>query len=61
MIVGGEFQLDHERVPLDLDLPEFKGRLQGRAEGGVEGHLSFEPGRLRVGSAPELVWAPRST
>ena len=54
VIVGGEFQLDHERVPLDLDLPEFKGRLLGRAEGGVEGHLSFEPGRLRVGSAPEL-------
>jgi TamB, inner membrane protein subunit of TAM complex len=54
VIVGGEFQLDHERVPLDLDLPEFKGRLLGRAEGGVEGHLSFEPGRLQVGSAPEL-------
>ena len=54
VIVGGEFQLDHERVPLDLDLPDFKGRLLGRAEGGVEGHLSFEPGRLRVGSAPEL-------
>ena len=54
VIVGGEFQLDHERVPLDLDLPEFKGRLLGRAEGGVEGHLSFEPGRLRVGSGPEL-------
>ena len=54
VIVGGEFLLDHERVPLDLDLPEFKGRLLGRAEGGVEGHLSFEPGRLQVGSAPEL-------
>jgi hypothetical protein len=54
VIVGGEFQLDHERVPLDLDLPEFKGRLLGRTEGGVEGHLSFEPGRLQVGSAPEL-------
>jgi len=54
VIVGGEFLLDHDRVPLDLDLPEFKGRLLGRAEGGVEGHLSFEPGRLRVGSGPEL-------
>jgi translocation and assembly module TamB len=54
VIVGGEFVLDHERVPLDLDLPEFRGRLLGRAEGGVAGHLSFEPGRLKMGSAPEL-------
>ena len=57
VIVGGEFQLDHERVPLDLDLPEFKGRLLGRAEGGVEGHLSFEPGRLRSWAAASR-WAP---
>ncbi|HEY8232269.1 MAG TPA: translocation/assembly module TamB domain-containing protein [Vicinamibacteria bacterium] len=55
VIAGGEFILDHERVPLDLDLPDFRGRLQGRPEGGVAGHLSFEPGRLRIGSAPELV------
>ena len=55
VIVGGEFVLDHERVPLDLDLPDFRGRLLGRAEGGVAGHLSFEPGRLKMGSAPELV------
>ena len=61
MIVGGEFVLDHERVPLDLDLPDFRGRLLGRAEGGVAGHLSFEPGRLKMGSAPELSSAPRST
>jgi translocation and assembly module TamB len=55
VIADGEFLLNHERVPLDLDLPEFKGRLAGRPEGGVVGHLSFEPGRLRVGSAPALV------
>lgn len=54
VIAGGEFILDHERVPLDLDLPEFRGRLLGRPEGGVAGHLSFAPGRLRMGSAPEL-------
>ena len=54
VIVGGEFVLDHERVPLDLDLPEFRGRLLGRREGGVAGHISFEPGRLKMGSAPEL-------
>jgi hypothetical protein len=54
VIAGGEFLLDHDRVPLDLDLPEFKGRLLGRAEGGVAGHLSFEPGTLRMGGGPEL-------
>jgi hypothetical protein len=55
VIVGGEFILDHQRVPLDLDLPDFHGRLLGRPEGGVAGHLSFEPGRLKMGNAPELV------
>lgn len=55
VIARGEFVLDHERVPLDLDLPDFRGRLTGRPEGGVAGHLSFEPGRLKVGEAPELV------
>jgi len=54
VIVGGEFLLEHDRVPLDLDLPDFHGRLSGRAEGGVFGHLSFEPGKLRMGSGPEL-------
>jgi TamB, inner membrane protein subunit of TAM complex len=54
VIVGGEFLLEHDRVPLDLDLPEFHGRLLGRAEGGVAGHISFEPGRLKMGSGPEL-------
>ena len=34
VIVGGEFVLNHERVPLDLDLPDFRGRLAGRPEGG---------------------------
>lgn len=54
VIVGGEFLLNHERVPLDLDLPDFRGRLVGRAEGGLAGHVSFGPGRLRMGPAPEL-------
>jgi autotransporter translocation and assembly factor TamB len=54
VIVGGEFQLDHARVPLDLDLPDFRGRLSGRPQGGIAGRLSFRPGRLRVGDAPEL-------
>jgi hypothetical protein len=54
VIVGGEFLLNHERVPLDLDLPDFHGRLSGRPEGGLAGHISFEPGRLKMGTAPEL-------
>jgi hypothetical protein len=52
VIVGGEFQLNHTRVPLDLDLPGFRGRLEGRPQGGVAGHVSFGPGTLRFGDAP---------
>ncbi len=40
--------------PLDLDLPDFHGRLSSRPEGGLAGHISFEPGRLKMGAAPEL-------
>ena len=54
VIVGGEFVLNHERVPLDVDLPDFRGRLEGRPQGGIAGHLSFAPGQLKVGLAPEL-------
>jgi translocation and assembly module TamB len=54
VIVGGEFLLNHERVPLDLDLPDFRGRLAGRPEGGLAGHVSFGPGRLQMGQAPVL-------
>jgi hypothetical protein len=54
VVVGGEFLLDHARVPLDLDLPGFRGRLSGRPEGGLAGHVSFGTGRLRMGEAPEL-------
>ncbi|MGE5124736.1 MAG: translocation/assembly module TamB domain-containing protein, partial [Betaproteobacteria bacterium] len=54
VVVGGELQLDHARVPLELDLPDFRGRLTGRPQGGLAGRLSFRPGRLRMGDAPEL-------
>ncbi len=54
VLVGGEFELNHARVPLDLDLPDFNGRLSSRPQGGLAGRLSFRPGRLRVGDAPEL-------
>ena len=48
----GEFELDHARVPLELDLPDFDGRLLGGARGSLQGRLSFGPGRIRVGTAP---------
>jgi translocation and assembly module TamB len=54
VVVGGEFVLDHARVPLDLDLPNFQGRLAAGAEGGLTGHVSFSTGRLKMGDAPEL-------
>ena len=54
VIVGGEFQLNHDRVPLDLDLPDFQGRLASRPEGGLAGRVSFGPGRMKMGAAPEL-------
>jgi hypothetical protein len=54
VIVGGEFVLNHERVPLDLELPRFEGRLAGRPEGGVAGRVSFGPGALRFKDAPPL-------
>jgi len=54
VIQGGEFTLDHERVPLDLDLPDFHGRLTERRGGGLQGRISFGPGPLRFGNAPEM-------
>ncbi len=54
VIQGGEFRLDHDRVPLDIDLPDFRGRLQGRPGGGLQGRVSFGPGPLRFSTAPEL-------
>lgn len=49
VIADGEFILDHQRVPMQLELPDFGGRLLGRAGGGFEGHLAFGPGSLRFG------------
>jgi hypothetical protein len=54
VVVGGEFVLDHARVPLEIDLPGFRGRLASRRQGGMAGHFSFRPGWLRVGSAPAV-------
>jgi hypothetical protein len=50
----GLFVLDHKRVPLELDLPDFEARLaQGRA-GALLGQISFGTGRLRFGENPEF-------
>ncbi len=50
----GLFVLDHKRVPLELDLPDFEARLaQGRA-GALLGRISFGTGRLRFGENPEF-------
>src|SRR5262245_32391404 len=54
VIEGGLFELDHRRVPLDLDLPDFRGRLSARAEGALAGSLAFGPGAVRFGDNPEL-------
>ncbi len=54
VLVDGEFLLEHARVPLEIDLPGFRGRLASRREGGLAGHFSFRPGWLRIGSAPAV-------
>ena len=47
-------QNNYFRTKFEPDLPKFTGRLAGRPEGGVAGHVSFGPGALRFGDAPEL-------
>ncbi|HEY7514256.1 MAG TPA: hypothetical protein VIC87_07250, partial [Vicinamibacteria bacterium] len=49
-----ELLLEHARVPLDLDLPRFRGRLSARRTGGLEGTLAFGPGAARFGGGPAL-------
>src|SRR5215472_17328976 len=51
MIEGGEFELDHARVPLELDLPDFNGRLLMGRGGMLTGRIAFGPGSIRVGTA----------
>jgi len=53
-IEGGEIVVDHERIPLDLELPRFRGRLAARRSGSLEGNLAFGPGEARFGTAPAL-------
>jgi hypothetical protein len=56
-IEDSEVIIDHARVPLDLELPEFHGRLAARRAGVLAGKLSFERGSLRFGDAPPLAIA----
>jgi translocation and assembly module TamB len=53
-IVDGEFELDHRRVPLTLDLPDFEGRLSQQTARALAGSVSFGPGQIRFGTKPEL-------
>ena len=54
IIRDGEFSLDHRRVPLELELPDFRGRLAAPPRGFLEGTISFGPGRLRFNDGPPL-------
>ena len=46
-------EVNHERVPLDLDVPEFSGRLEGQ-RGELRGRVAFGPGALRFGDLAPL-------
>ena len=48
----GELVVNHERIPLELDLPRFRGRLASRRPGVLAGTFSFGTGTARFGSAP---------
>ena len=54
VIEDGEVELDHRRVPLALDLPDFRGRLSAGAAGALAGNLAFGPGQVRFGDNPPL-------
>ncbi|MBI3932607.1 MAG: translocation/assembly module TamB domain-containing protein [Acidobacteria bacterium] len=54
VIEDGAFLLNHARVPLELDLPEFRGRLAARRGGALAGTVHFGGGTLQFGTAPPL-------
>ncbi len=54
LIEGGELWVNHERVPLDLDLPSFEGRLAQGGPGMLGGRIAFGPGEARFGDAPPV-------
>jgi translocation and assembly module TamB len=54
VIERGEVILDHQRVPLELELPGFRGRLEEGSGRALAGRLSFGPGEARFGENPPL-------
>ena len=54
VIRGGEVFVDHQRVPLDLDLPGFEGQLRQAAGRALSGRVAFGPGDVRFGDNPPL-------
>jgi autotransporter translocation and assembly factor TamB len=52
-IADSAVEVNHERVPLDLEVPEFNGRLDGSG-GDLRGRVSFGPGQMRFGENPAL-------
>ena len=54
VVQGGEIILDHERVPVEVDLPDFQGRLDVRRDRALAGRITFGPGHLRFADAPPL-------
>ncbi|MET0552769.1 MAG: translocation/assembly module TamB domain-containing protein [Vicinamibacteria bacterium] len=54
VIERGEVVLDHQRVPLHLTLPGFRGRLEEGSGRALAGTLAFGPGEVLFGDAAPL-------
>lgn len=54
VIERGEVVLDHQRVPLHLTLPGFRGRLEEGSGRALSGTLAFGPGEAVFGDAAPL-------
>src|SRR4029450_8709164 len=52
VVEGGELWVDHDRVPLDLDLPEVRVRLLESEVGRLQGRLAAGPGQARFAPTP---------
>jgi translocation and assembly module TamB len=50
IVEGGELWVDHDRVPLDLDLPDVRLRLLESDGGRLRGSLAAGPGQARFGA-----------
>jgi hypothetical protein len=49
-------EVNHERVPLDVELPDFNGHLEG-GSGTLRGRVAFGPGAVRFGDNPPLTFS----